>query len=217
MTRTKRFVVAGGGRVGMQTAENLADQGHEVMLIEADEERVEELSDAYLGPVIHGDATRPSILEQANLSDADAIAALTDETGTNLAICMEAQQLAPSIRTLARAETRSDEEYDEVVDATLLPQYLGGDHAADLLTGEDIRTLVYPTASLDIIEMAVAESAPVAGHRLDEIALPEGTLLISTADREKLAGPTTVLEAGESYILAVESDVVDEVVNLFRS
>jgi trk system potassium uptake protein TrkA len=217
MTRTKRFVVAGGGRVGMQTAENLADQGHEVMLIEADEERVEELSDAYLGPVIHGDATRPSILEQANLSDANAIAALTDQTGTNLAICMEAQQLAPSIRTLARAETRSDEEYDEVVDATLLPQYLGGDHAADLLTGEDIRTLVYPTASLDIIEMAVAESAPVAGHRLDEIALPEGTLLISTADREKLAGPTTVLEAGESYILAVESDVVDEVVNLFRS
>jgi trk system potassium uptake protein TrkA len=217
MTRTKRFVVAGGGRVGMQTAENLAEQGHEVMLIEADEERVEELSDAYLGPVIHGDATRPSILEQANLSDADAIAALTDETGTNLAICMEAQQLAPSIRTLARAETRDDEGYDEVVDATLLPQYLGGDHAADLLTGEDIRTLVYPTASLDIIEMAVAESAPVAGHRLDEIALPEGTLLISTADREELAGPETVLEAGESYILAVESDVVDEVVNLFRS
>ena len=217
MTRTKRFVIAGGGRVGMQTAENLAEQGHEVMLIEADEERVEELSDAYLGPVIHGDATRPSILEQANLSDADAIAALTDETGTNLAICMEAQQLAPSIRTLARAETRSDDEYDEVVDATLLPQYLGGDHAADLLTGEDIRTLVYPTASLDIIEMAVAESAPVAGHRLDEIALPEGTLLISTADREELAGPETVLEAGESYILAVESDVVDEVVNLFRS
>ncbi|MEF8782659.1 MAG: TrkA family potassium uptake protein [Haloarculaceae archaeon] len=217
MTRTKRFVIAGGGRVGMQTAENLADQGHEVMLIEADKERVEELSDAYLGPVIHGDATRPSILEQANLSDADAIAALTDETGTNLAICMEAQQLAPSIRTLARAETRNDEEYDEVVDATLLPQYLGGDHAADLLTGEDIRTLVYPTASLDIIEMAVADSAPVAGHRLDEVALPAGTLLISTADREELAGPETVLEAGESYILAVESDVVDEVVNLFRS
>jgi len=216
MTRTKRFVIAGGGRVGKQTAENLADQGHDVLLIESDEERVEALSDAYIGPVIHGDATRPSILKQADLAEADAIAALTDEPGTNLAICMEAQQYVPSIRTIARAETGTEQEYDEVVDATLLPEYLGGDHAADILTGEDIRTLVYPTADLDIIEVSVSPSAPVAGRRLDEIALPSGSLLISTADRTELAGADTVLEPDERYILAVEADVVDEVLNLMR-
>jgi trk system potassium uptake protein TrkA len=216
MTRTKRFVIAGGGRVGKQTAENLAEQGHEVLLIESDDERVEALSDAYIGPVIHGDATRPSILKQADLAEADAIAALTDEPGTNLAICMEAQQYAPSIRTIARAETGTDQEYGEVVDATLLPEYLGGDHAADILTGEDIRTLVYPTADLDIIEVSVAPSAPVAGRRLDEIALPSGSLLISTADRTGLAGADTVLEPDERYILAVETDVVDEVLDLMR-
>jgi len=216
MTRTKRFVIAGGGRVGKQTAENLADQGHDVLLIESDEERVETLSDAYIGPVIHGDATRPSILEQADIADADAIAALTDQPGTNLAICMEAQQYAPSIRTIARAETGTEQEYDEVVDATLLPEYLGGDYAADILTGEDIRTLVYPTADLDIIEVNVSPSAPVAGRRLDEIALPSGSLLVSTADRTELAGADTVLEPDERYILAVETDVVDEVLNLMR-
>lgn len=216
MARTKRFVVAGGGRVGLQTAENLAEQGYEVMLIESDEQRVEELADAYVGPVIHGDATRPSILEQTDLAEADGIAALTDETGTNLAICMEAQHLAPSIRTLARAETQAGQEYDEVVDATLIPQYLGGDHAADMLTAGEIRTLVYPTANLDIIEVTVTASAPVAGRRLDEIALPEGSLLISTADRKELAGADTVLEPDRRYILAVESDVADEVLNLMR-
>lgn len=216
MARTKRFVIAGGGRVGQHTAENLTDRGHEVVLIESDAERVEELSDAYLGPVIHGDATRPSILEQTDLADADAIAALTDETGTNLAICLEAQQLAPSIRTITRAETQTGHEYDEVADATLLPQSLGGDHAADMLTGESIQTLVYPTAGLDIIEVSVTESAPVAGRRLDEIALPTGSLLISTADREELAGAETILEPEESYILAVETDVVDEVLALLR-
>jgi len=216
MTSKKRFVIAGGGRVGLQTAKNLTEQDHEVVLIESEKERVEELSDAYLGPVIHGDARRPSILKQANLEEADAIAALTQETGTNLAICMEAQHLAPSIQTLARAETETGQEYDEVVDATLLPQYLGGDYAADILTGEEIRTLVYPTADLDIIEVTVAESAPVAGRRLDEIALPEGSLLISTADRKELAGAETVLEPNRSYIVAVETAVVDEVLNLMR-
>ena len=216
MTRTKRFVIAGGGRVGLRAAENLTEQGHEVLLIEVDGDRVEELADAYLGPVIHGDATQVSILRQADLGDADAIAALTDETETNTEICLTAHHLEPSIRTLARSETATEPDHDDVVDATLLPQSLGGDHAADMLTGEGIRTLVYPTADLDIIEVTVAESAPVAGRRLDEVALPAGSLLISTADRDGLAGPETMLEASERYILAVESDVVDEVVNLFR-
>ena len=216
MTRTKRFVIAGGGRVGLQAAENLTDRGHDVVLIEADGERVEDLSDAYLGPVIHGDATHASILRQADLASADAIAALTDETETNMEICMTAHHLSPSIRTLARSEARTEAGRDEVVDATLIPTSLGGDHAADMLTGEGIRTLVFPTAELDIIEVTLTESAPVAGHRLDEVALPTGSLLISTADREELAGPETMLEPSERYILAVESDVVDEVVKLFR-
>jgi trk system potassium uptake protein TrkA len=216
MPGTRRFVIAGGGRVGLQAAENLSSQGHEVLLIEAEEQRVDELADAYLGPVIHGDATKPAILEQADIAGADAIAALTDETGANLAICMEAQRVAPSIRTLARAESGTDQEYDDVVDATLIPQSLGGDHAADMLTGEDIRTLVYPTADLDIIEVAVDDAAPVAGRRLDEVALPAGSLLISTADRTELAGPETVLEPDGRYILAVEAEVANEVVNLFR-
>jgi trk system potassium uptake protein TrkA len=64
--------------------------------------------------------------------------------------------------------------------------------------------------------VSVAPSAPVAGRRLDEIALPAGSLLISTADREELAGAETVLKPGERYILAVEADVVDEVLNLMR-
>jgi trk system potassium uptake protein TrkA len=85
-----------------------------------------------------------------------------------------------------------------------------------MLTGEDIRTLIYPTADLDIIEVTVTESAPVAGRHLDEVALPTGSLLISTADREELAGADTILEPGERYILAVESGVVDEVLNLMR-
>ncbi|MDB2281683.1 TrkA family potassium uptake protein [Halorubrum ezzemoulense] len=216
MTQSKRFVIAGGGRVGLQTAENLTEQGHEVLLIEVDADRVEKLSDAYLGPVIHGDATEQSILRQADLRNADAIAALTDETETNTEICMTAHHLAPAIRTLARSESRTEQEHGEVVDATLLPQSLGGDHAADMLTGEEIRTLVFPTADLDIIEVTVSESAPVAGRRLDEIALPAGSLLISTSDRESLAGPDTLLEPSQQYILAVESDVVDEVVKLFR-
>lgn len=216
MSHAKEFVIAGGGRAGRRTAENLTEKGQGVVLIEADPDRADELSDAYLGPVIQGDATRPSILEQAGLPMADAIAALTNDAATNLAICMEAQRLEPSIRTIARAETQSDEEYEQMVDATILPQYLGGDYAADMLTGGEVKTLLYPTSDLDILEVTVTESAPVAGRKLEEVALPQGSLLISTAERRELAGPDTILEAGDRYIIAVESDVTNEVLSLLR-
>src|SRR6056297_229857 len=122
MPDPKRFVVAGGGRVGRQTAEALVEKDYEVVVVEEDDARVEELADAYLGPVVHGDATDPAILEQAALEDADAIAALTDDAETNLRICGTAQRLAPSIRTLSRAGRETDDA--ELVDATVVPHHL---------------------------------------------------------------------------------------------
>lgn len=94
--------------------------------------------------------------------------------------------------------------------------YLGGDYAADMLTGGEVKTLLYPTSDLDILEVTVSKSAPVAGRKLEDVALPRGSLLISTAERRELAGPDTILEAGDRYIIAVESDVTNEVLSLLR-
>jgi len=213
---TKRIIIAGGGRIGLETARELADRGHEIVLVERDENRSERVADEYVAMVIQGDATAPSILEQAEPERADAIAALTDEPGTNLAICMEAKRLAPNIRTMARTDTGTENEYEDLVDATLLPQELSANTAADVLSGDEVRTVVGTHHDLEILEIEVAEDAPVAGHTLEEVKLPEGSLVISDRNRTRLARGGTVLEPGERYIVGIEPDVADEVLNLFR-
>ncbi len=57
----------GGGRVGFQNNEILADRGHEVTIIERDERMVSDIADQWVATVIQGDATnRTSSNRQAS-------------------------------------------------------------------------------------------------------------------------------------------------------
>ncbi|MBV0900793.1 potassium channel family protein [Haloarcula salina] len=216
MTQKLDIVIAGGGRVGSQTAELLVDRGNDVTIIERDEDAVDAIAEKWMATVITGDATDPNILEQASIESADVIAALTGDTGLNLAICMAAKELAPGIRTVARIDRASAESYARFVDAVLYPERAGARQAANEIVGSDVQTLADVTSTLDIMDILVEEGAPAAGKQLADVRFPAGTLVISGEDGDRIARPETTLEAGKRYIVAVEPDVVDEVLNLLR-
>jgi trk system potassium uptake protein TrkA len=209
-------IVAGGGRVGFQTAEILDDQGHDVTIVERDEDRCDQVADAYLATVVEGDAANPDVLEQAGVGRADVVAALTGETGVNLATCMAARELAPEVRTVCRIDRAEGRSYTRFVDAVLFPERAGARVAANEIVGSDVRTLADVTGSLDIMQIRVREGAPAAGRSLSEIRFPAGTLVISDDDGERIARPDTTLDPGRRYVVAVEPDVADEVLNLLR-
>lgn len=216
MTRDLDIIIAGGGRVGFQTAELLANRGDDVTIIERQNAVVEAIADEWVATVIHGDATDPDIIEQAGIEKSDAIAALTGETGLNLAVCMAAKELSPGIRTVARIERSSGEAYTRFVDAIVFPERAGARVAANEIVGSDVQTLADVTGTLDIMQIRVAEGAPAAGKTLTEVRFPEGTLIVSDEDGEQVARPDTTLTPGKLYVVAVEPDVVDEVMNLMR-
>jgi trk system potassium uptake protein TrkA len=216
MTSTLDTIIAGGGRVGFQTAELLATRGHDVTIIEHDERIVSEIAEEWMATVIEGDATNPEIIEQAGIERADAIAALTGETGLNLAVCLAAAELSPDIRTVARIDRQTGDAYTRFVDAVLFPERAGARVAANEVVGSDVQTLADVTGDLDIMLIRVAEGAPAAGKNLTEVRFPAGTLIVSNDDGHRVAGPDTTLTAGSRYVVAVEPEVADEVMNLMR-
>ncbi|MEF8826450.1 MAG: TrkA family potassium uptake protein [Halapricum sp.] len=216
MTSNHDIVIAGGGRVGFQTAERLADLGHDVTIIEQDERVVSEIADEWLATVIQGDATNPDIIEQAGIEQADAIAALTGETGLNLAVCLAATDLSPGIRTVARIDRAAGESYTRFVDAVLFPERAGARVAVNEILGSDVQTLADVTGTLDIMLIRVAEGAPAAGKQLTDVRFPAGTLIVSDDEGNRIARPDTTLTPGSRYVVAVEPDVADEVMNLIR-
>jgi len=216
MTSDLDTIIAGGGRVGFQTAEILANRGHDVTIIERDERVVSEIADEWIATVIQGDATNPDIIEQAGIEQADVVAALTGETGLNLAVCLAASELTPGIRTVARIDRAAGEAYTRFVDAILFPERAGAQVAANQIVGGDVQMLADVTGTLDIMLVRVAEEAPAAGKQLTDVRFPAGTLIISDDDGHRIARPDTTLTPGSRYVVAVEPDVADEVMNLMR-
>jgi trk system potassium uptake protein TrkA len=155
-------VVVGSGRTGLQTARLLDDRGHDVV-VEREPEVVAALSDEYVETVIEGDATRPSVLSQAGLDRADVVAALTGDTETNLAICLTVERTAPDLQTVMRTAREVGEEYSAFVDRVVFTEAAGARVAANAIE-RDVQTLADVTGSLDIMELTVAEGAPVAGR-----------------------------------------------------
>lgn len=209
-----RVLVVGSGRLGLATVRLLADRDHDVVVIERRADRCERLADEYLATVIEGDAARPSVLRQADVERTDVVAALTDTAATNLSVCLTANRLAPDVRTVMRT-TFEDEAYGEFVDGVVFPEATGA-RAVTNLVESGVETLEATIGELEIFDLEVAEAAPVAGRPLADVALPRGSLVVSDADGEAVAGPDTVLEAGRTYVVAAEPAVVDEVMNLFR-
>ena len=211
-----RIVIAGGGEMGVRTAELLDDRGHDVVVVEEDPDRCEEIADAYLATIIEGDAARPETLRQAQPARSDVVAALTDDETTNFAVCMAAQRMAPQVRTVMRVDGTPDDLYDEYVDGLVFPERLGARAATNEIAGGGVRTVEDIAGNVEIVEVEITEAAPVAGKRLDEVRLPRGSLIIVDYQGDRIGGPDTVLEAGNRYVVAVESDVADEVMNLMR-
>mgnify|MGYP000034625516 FL=1 len=216
MTSNLDIIIAGAGRVGSQTAERLANRGHDVMVVESDEDVVSKIADEWFATVIQGDATNPDILEQAGVEDADAIAALTGETGLNLAVCMVSEEMSDGIRTVSRIERDVGDAYLRFVDGVVFPERAGSRLAVNAIVGSEVQTLADVTSDLDIMVITVDKGAPVAGKDLNEVRLPEGSLIVSEGDCEGVGSRDTVLEPGESYVVAVEPGVTDEVLNLMR-
>lgn len=215
-----RVVIVGGHHVGYNAAQQLSERGHDVVIIEKDQARVEFLTGQYEATVIQGDGGRPAILEQADLERSDVIAALTDYGAmTNIGICTMAKTIDADIGTVARIDHGDIEEYTGVVDRVVYPEQLAAHAATNEImhvAGGGVQTIEAVTGNLELLELTVAGDAPVANRELREVSFPRGSVVVAGRDSDRLPGPEMLLEPGLRYIVALQNSVSDEVVRLFR-
>ena len=88
-----RVIIAGGGEFGEKLAEELSREKNEVILIERDEARAEQLGEKLSSIVMFGDATDKGILKHANIEKCDAVFAVTGDDTINSAVCELAKSL----------------------------------------------------------------------------------------------------------------------------
>ena len=101
------FFVTGCGKIGAELAYRLCEQGHDVVVIDSDEKKFENLSDNYNGLTFTGVPIDADVLVKAGIRDCDALCAASNDDNTNLMVA----QLAKTVFGVEKVVVRvSDSE-----------------------------------------------------------------------------------------------------------
>ena len=213
-------IIAGAGKVGWNLARELMEKGHEVTLLENDRRRYLVVEQELEHAVQYGDASELWVLERAGIPRADLVIAVTGDDEDNILICQMARDKYEVERIVARVNNpRNLDHFKELgiepaVSATDLilrliehevPQY-GLVHLLDLAGDR-----------LEIIELIVHEESPVAGHRVGDVDMPDGSLIISVLREGGGFVPQgdTVIEAGDEVLVVLDPGLEDDITSRF--
>jgi trk system potassium uptake protein TrkA len=79
-----RIVFSGATSLTITTAKTLIKEGHEVIIIEADKEKIDQISDELGCSFLHGDSAKPAVLSQVDPKNSDILFCLTNSDQVNI-------------------------------------------------------------------------------------------------------------------------------------
>ena len=79
-----RIVFSGANSLTVMTAKTLIKQGHEVIIIEGDKEKIDQISDELDCSFLNGDSAKPAILSQVDPKNSDILFCLTNSDQINI-------------------------------------------------------------------------------------------------------------------------------------
>lgn len=188
------YIVCGYGRVGRHVAEDLANHGVRVVVVEREATLLGEANGA--APFVIGDASDDDVLSRAGLARARGLVAAAGEDATNLFITMSARALNPTIQIVARYTTPATEHKLRRAGAThaVSPYAIGGHRMAAQLLMPGVTEFLDTTlqavgADLWLEELTIAEGSPLAGRTIAEACPPSPDDATVIAVRPGAGGP----------------------------
>jgi len=198
-------LVIGGGKVGYYLTKELIGSGHEVVLMEKDRERANQVADEIGSIVIAHDGCEGKYLAEAGANRADIVAAVTGDDEDNLVICQMAKHHFDVPRTIARVNNPKNEELfkhlgvDELISPTRM---ILGSIEQDIPVHELLHLAALGEGELELIEAHLQAGSPAIGRAPKDLSMPNGCSLFAVI-RDGVATPLrpeTVLNEGDKVI-----------------
>jgi trk system potassium uptake protein len=210
--RQVRIGIAGAGKFGRSVARELLDNGHKVLLIERERRHYEPETVPDADWLI-ADACELTSLEEAGAQTCDVMIAATGDDKANLVTGLLAKSEFGVPRVVARI--------NDVRNAWLFTQAWGIDVAVSapdamvagvegaINVGHVVRLMGLRQGHADVAKLTLPQDNPLVGRRIDELDLPDGTVLATVVRGSTVfvPRPADVLVTGDELLFIADRAV----------
>ena len=133
----KRIVVVGCGRLGASIANDLYEQGEDVIVIEKNEDSFRKLSESFGGLTYVNEGTRVETYEQLELKKDDILIVVTNDDNVNIMISQLVRKMFQIHTIICRLyDPQRECVYQEFGIETICPTYLSVNRIENILRGK---------------------------------------------------------------------------------
>lgn len=214
-----RVIIIGAGKIGFNIARIMVGQKHDVVFIEKDEGRAKILQDKLDIQVVIGNGASAPVLQEAGVSEAQLLIAVTEMDEVNMIACIMAKNFGVE-KTVARVRNPEYLEIDRRprkgafswIDLVINPELVTAYEIAKLIdVPEALDVVYYGGGSIQLLELKIAKGAEVAGKQLKDLNIPYPFIIVGLNREGQILIPRgfDMLLAGDIvFILAQTSDMV---------
>lgn len=213
-----RIVFVGAGNLAVTTTRDLLQHGHEVVIVESEKERIEELSGEIDCGFLHGDGSKPAVLREAGPEHTDFLFCLTGSDQTNIIASLVGRSLGFK-KVITKIE---DHELDHIcaelgLDNTIIPTHTISRFLADMVSGKNILEL-YTMIKGDARFFSFVAREENEGE-ISSLKLPGDSrvILIYRDDTFTIANEGSRLKKGDEVIVLTHSENLQTLRGRFAS
>ena len=187
------IVISGLGSVGTTLMQELVDEGHNIVVIDVNAQKIENAVNKFDVKGVIGNGASASVLKEAGVQHSDLFIGATNHDELNILCCIIAKKLGAK-KTIARA---SKPEYldlfkcegDLGLSLMVNPQYEAALEISRMLRFPSaIKVNEFSNGKVELVEFLVSEDSPLVGLPLKKLgSVFKEKVLICAAQRDDKA------------------------------
>lgn len=224
-----KILILGAGQVGGTLADNLASEGFDITLVDADPTVLEELRDKLDIQTVHGWASHPDVLRRAGADDADMLIAVTSSDEVNMVACQVCYSLFRTPTKIARIRSSSYLDREGFfsgehmpIDVLINPEQVVTDNIRQMLEHPGaLQVLDFADGRIQLVAVKAYYGGPLVGQELRFLRqhmpnVDTRVAAIYRRDRAILPQGNTVIEADDEVFFIAAREHINAVMAELR-
>lgn len=211
-----RAIVVGGGKIGYYLVKALKEKKHRVVLIEKNTKICEKIAEELEVDIICGDGSDVEVLKDANIEQAEVVAAVTGKDEENLVICQMAKVNFNINETIARINNPKNTAIFEAlgVDKTVCSTQVICNLIEGEFNSEPLKIIEnINKGEMILVEAKIGKKSAWKDKSIEQLRIPKECVILSIIRSEEVIFPSGSIDIkeGDKVIIITNTDKKNEV------